>query len=68
VFSQPQTMQQVSSSIGPRDITETVLPARFAQTSGEIVPTLTEQATVLQMIFTPSQMLTISGGPFAVTG
>jgi hypothetical protein len=56
-----QLIQQMPISTGTSEVTTTVLPSRFAQTSGEIVPTLTEQSTASQMIYTPGQLLTISG-------
>jgi hypothetical protein len=56
---QATPQQPVSAPVG--DVTVVVLPIRFAQTSGVIVPTETEQATTSQWIATPEQMLTVSG-------
>jgi len=66
MFAQ-KVMQQTPVSTGTGDVTATVLPTRFAQTSGEIVPTVTEQSTVSQMIYTPSQLVTISGAAVGFT-
>ena len=61
MFTQQHVTQQMPISTGTGDVTEAVLPTRFAQTSGEIVPTETQQSTVKQMIYTPGQLLTVSG-------
>jgi hypothetical protein len=66
MFTEQQQATQQMPVSGTAGDSSTVLPIRFAQTSGAIVPTMTEQATTQQMIYTPAQMLTISGtsGPF----
>ena len=62
--TEQQTLEQAPVAAPMRDVTGTVLPIRFAQTSGAIVPTVTEQSTVRQMIYTPAQLLTVSGTYF----
>lgn len=62
-----QTVEQNPTTAGTSSMTATVLPTRFAQTSGEIVPTVTEQSTVRQMIYTPAQMFVSTGSCDVVT-
>jgi hypothetical protein len=62
-----QTMEQNPATAGTSSMTATVLPTRFAQTSGEIVPTITVQSTVSQMIYTPAQMFVSTGSCDIVT-
>lgn len=61
-----QTVEQNPTTAGTSS-TATVLPTRFAQTSGEIVPTVTEQSTVRQMIYTPTQIFVSTGSCDVVT-
>lgn len=49
----------VTASLG--EVPATVLPTRFAQTSGVVLPPLTTPSTVRQMIFIPSEQLTVAG-------
>jgi len=60
-----QAVEQNPSTAGTSSMSATVLPTRFAQTSGEIVPTVTAQSTVCQMIYTPAQMF-VSAGSCAI--
>jgi hypothetical protein len=62
-----QTAEQNPATTGTGSMTAAVLPMRFAQTSGEIVPTVTEQATVSQMIYTPAQMIVSTGSCDVIT-
>lgn len=62
-----QIAEQNPATAGTGSMTATVLPTRFAQTSGEIVPTVTVQSTVSQMIYTPAQMIVSTGSYDVVT-
>jgi hypothetical protein len=62
-----QTVEQNPTIAGTSSMTATALPTRFAQTSGEIVPTITEPSTVSQMIYTPAQMFVSTGSCAVVT-
>ncbi len=43
------------------EVSATVLPTRFAQTSGDILPTSAAPSTVGQITVIPAQLVTVAG-------
>jgi hypothetical protein len=61
MFGEHQQIVNQNPVPGGSVTTTTVLPSRFAQTSGEIVPTVSEQSTAQQMIYVPEQIVATAG-------
>jgi hypothetical protein len=57
---QPST-RQAPVTASPGEVSATVLPTRFAETSAAVLPTLTAPSTVRQMTYVPAQLMTVSG-------
>lgn len=62
MFTEPQqSAEQSPATPSMSDASETVLPTRFARTSGAVLPSSTVPSTARQMTYVPSQQLTVSG-------
>lgn len=61
MFGEHQQIVNQNPLPGGSATTTAVLPSRFGQTSGEIVPTAREESTPRQMIYTPEQIIATAG-------